>query len=233
MNSIRFRFALLLGLLLLVSRIAGAETPTVTIGGTIISLPPPVGFFRYDGKSSIIDKIEQRLLPASNRLLAAFGSEETLAEVLIDHIPKIERHFSAQSVRELESLDVPQAGFAEMRPGIRDAFTPQSGKYSSIIKELESNASSISSAVLKIGEMIPLRIFDDTKESICFSMLCKVQVDTIPRSYVSIVAGAVVRVRNRIFYLYASVPYHDKADIEWARRSVQQWRDDVLKANSR
>jgi len=31
---------------------------------------------------------------------------------------------------------------------------------------------------------------------------------------------------------YATAPYRGKSDIEWARRSVQRWRDAVLKANA-
>src|SRR5439155_12205610 len=128
-------------------------------------LPSPDGFFRYDGKSTKVDSLEQRLLPASNRLLVAFGSEETLAEVLIDHYPKIDRHFSAQSERSLESVDITPAFFAEFKPELKTNISSQIDKYPIVIRQVESNASSAVSSSIRIGEMIPLGVFDDTNDS--------------------------------------------------------------------
>jgi len=39
-------------------------------------------------------------------------------------------------------------------------------------------------------------------------------------------------VSNRLIFLYAASPYKSKPDIEWAKRSVQSWRDAILKANA-
>src|SRR5262245_43840995 len=110
MITARLNFAIPFALFL-VCRMASAETQTVAVGGTTISLPSPEGCFRYDGKSAKVDDFEQRFVPATNRLLATFGSEETVAEVLMDHLPESERHFAAECNRSLESLDVTQASF--------------------------------------------------------------------------------------------------------------------------
>ena len=232
-NTTRFHI-ILFGALSLGARILWAGTDAISVGGTTISLPPPEGFFRYDGKSAKVDSFEQRLVPPTNRLLAAFGSEETLAEVLMDHLPKSERHFAAESERSLESRDITPSFFAASKPSLRKTVSsPLDEKYRSVIKEIESNWSSDIGASLRLGEMIPLGFFDDTSDSLCFSALTKVQVETTSQSYVSIAACCVIRVRNRAFYLFADSPYHDKSDIEWARRSVKRWRDAVFKAKSR
>jgi hypothetical protein len=49
--------------------------------------------------------------------------------------------------------------------------------------------------------MIPLGVFDDTGDSVCFSMLSKAQVSTISDRYASIIACCLIRVSNRVFYL--------------------------------
>jgi hypothetical protein len=224
---------LVVACLFLTARIANAEDATISVGGTSIALPAPEGFFRYDGKSAKIDALEQRLLAASNRLLAAFGSEETLADVLLDHLPKIERQFRAQSERSLESVTVTPVSFNKMKPEIRNTVSSQAAKYHSLAKDIEASASIAIGSTLTIGEAIPLGVFDETTDSLCFSMLMKVKIAAISDSEVSIVTCCVIRVSNRVLYLTANSPYRDRSDIEWARRSVQRWRDAVIQANAK
>ena len=237
MNTTRFH--LLLFAVLSLGSCSRAATPSpgtdaISVGGATISLPAPDGFFRYDGKSAKVDSFEQQFVSATNRLLAIFGSEETLGEVLMDKIPKSERHFAAESERTLETRNITASLFAQLKPSLRQTVSsPLDEKYRSVIKEMESNASFSAGASLRLGEIIPLGVFDETSDSLCFSAFTKAQAETISQSYVSIIACCAVRVKNRLFYLYANSPYHDKSDIEWARRSVQRWRDAVLKANSR
>jgi hypothetical protein len=100
MTTVRLQSALLFAAWFVVIRIASAEAQTVVVGGTTIALPSPEGFFRYDGKNTKVDSLEQQLVPKSNRLLAAFGSEEMLAEVLADRFPAKGRWFNAQSLCE-------------------------------------------------------------------------------------------------------------------------------------
>lgn len=223
----------LVACLFLAARMAVADNTTVSVGGTSITLPAPAGFFRYDGKSAKVDSYEQKLLPATNRLLADFGSEEDVADVLLDRLPTLERHFSAQTLRSAESLELTATAFGNMKPEIAHTVAEQASKYRDLAKNLETSASVAIGSRLTIGESIPLGVFDDTADSICFSMLSKVKVEVLSDAYVSISTCCVVRVSNRVLYLLSSSPYRDKSDIEWARRNVKLWRDAVLKANAR
>jgi hypothetical protein len=237
MNSTRFNIVFFAALSLgSCSRGAtpSATTDAISVGGTVISLPAPDGFFRYDGKSAKVDTFEQQFVSATNRLLATFGSEETLGGVLKDQVPQSERHFAAESERSLETRDITASLFAQLKPSLRRTVSsPLDEKYRSVIEEMESNASSSAGASIRLGEIISLGVFDDTSDSLCFSAFTKAEADTTSQSYVSIIACCAIRVKNRVFYLYANAPYRDKSDIEWARRSAQRWRDAVLKANSR
>ncbi|PYL05785.1 MAG: hypothetical protein DME33_15370, partial [Verrucomicrobia bacterium] len=238
MHATRLPLLILIATFVFAFQLEGADTAIVSVGGTSIVLPIPEGFFRYDGKSTKVDRLHQGLLPASNRMLAEFCSEESLAEVLLDRFPKIERRFNAQAERSLETLSVTPELFNEIKPELRKSMAV-SESYRDVIKELERNTASAVATqfnlpmTMKVGEMIPLGIFDETDESVCFSVLGKVHVPTLPDDYVSITAGCILRVRGRVFYLFSSSPYHDKSDIAWARRSLQNWRDAVLKSNAR
>ena len=234
MTNVRLQLAILFAAWVVVIRLASAEEQTVVVGGTTITLPPPEGFFRYDGKNSKIDSLEQQLVPKSNRLLAAFGSEEMLAEVLTGRSPTKGRWFNAQSLRDIESSDMTPELFAALKGEMRKEIWPQmADKDRDAIEEMDREASTHLSGNLKAGEMITLGVFDDTADSFCYSMLGKAQLQTTTVSHgeMTIIALCIIRVRNRAFYLAAGSPYRDKSDIECTRRSVQQWRDAVLKAN--
>ena len=102
MNTTRFHSLLFAALSLgSCSRDAtpSAGTDAISVGGATISLPAPDGFFRYDGKSAKVDSFEQQFVSATNRLLAIFGSEETVGEVLMDKIPKSELERTLRRMR--------------------------------------------------------------------------------------------------------------------------------------
>jgi hypothetical protein len=227
------RILMAVALLFVAALTVHADSTTVSVGGSSISLPAPEGFFRYDGKSAKVDAFEQQFTPATNRLLASFGSEEAVAEVLLNHLPrKIDREFSAQTVRSIESHTFTPASFNQMKPELRNSLS-STEKYRSLVEALERNASVAISQNMQMGEIIPLGIFDDTSDSLCFSMLSKVEIAIIPDGYVSITACCVVRVGDRLVDLLVTSPYRDKSDIEWAKRSLQSWRDAVLRANAK
>jgi hypothetical protein len=212
------------------ARIASAELTTVSVGGTSIALPSPEGFFRYDGKSAKVDASNQQAAPAGNRLVADFGSEEALAEVLADRFPKIERNFNVQTTRNIESLAFTPTVFDQMKSVLRGMVASQT-QYRDVVKDIETNVSAAIGSRFTLGDAIPLGIFDETSDSLSFSVLMKAQ--TASGNNVLIAACSVVRVNNRVVSLYATSLYRNKFDIEWARRSVQRWRDAVLAANAR
>src|SRR5215471_9584138 len=72
MTTVRLQSTILFAAWFIVIRIASAEAQTVVVGSTTIALPSSDGFFRYDGKNTKVDSLEQQLVPKSNRLLRSF-----------------------------------------------------------------------------------------------------------------------------------------------------------------
>src|SRR3954465_14108891 len=83
-----------------------ADDTTVSVGGTTIVLPAPAGFFRYDGKSAKADAVNQQTIAPTNRLLASFGTEETVAEVIAGRTPPTAPELNVQTLRASESTNV-------------------------------------------------------------------------------------------------------------------------------
>ncbi len=179
-----------------------AEDKMVSVGGINIVLPAPEGFFRYDGKSAKVDASSQQTTASGNRLLAEFSPEDTLADVLADRFPISERFFNAQSVRSVESLAVTPAVFNEMKPVLRSTFTSPT-EFRNVVNDIETRVSVAVGSSLKKGEAIPLGIFEETPDSLCFSVLMKEQVDGSD-NLVVIQACSVVRVNNRVLALYST-----------------------------
>ena len=133
-------------------------------------------------------------------------------------------------MRSAESSNITAAAFNKAKPEVRNAVALQAEKYRKFIKAMETQANAaIAPDSMTLNESIPLGIFDESDDSICFAMLVKIQSGS--DSYVSVVAGAIVRVNNRVLYLNAYTPYRQKSDIDWARNGLQHWRDAVLSAN--
>ena len=220
-----------------------AETHVLDVGGTPIRLPEPIGFFRCDGKTNEFDQLQRSFIPASNRLLAAFGSEDDLAQILTGALPALERNFTAQSSNSYDSDNISSSGFNQLKKGMRSQLDEGREKMRDVLASIEnSGSSSISTAVdsstiFKFGDMVMLGVFDETPDSICFSTLIKGRIEAPklgkPAEWVSIAAGCTLHVRNKIIYLYCTSKYRGKGDIEWARSNLAKWRDSVLAANQR
>ena len=131
--------------------------------------------------------------------------------------------------------------FGLMKQRFREQFSGNVEKYRETIEEVERRGSSVVRmsprfTELKIGEMIPLGVFEETKDSICFSALVRTEITPSngkeKLKSVAVSAVSLTKVREHLVSLGCGAMYHDKADIEWARRNVQLWRDKVLGANT-
>jgi hypothetical protein len=217
------------------------EMSTVNVGDTSIALPAPEGFFRYDGRSKKVDQMQQGSLTAGNRLLASFGSEDDLAQTLADTYPKLERNFNAQSVKKLEEVSIFPDRFNDLKSAIRTQMDSVRQKLGDKIAEIENNMSLNLSKEFqtgtdfKLGDMILLGVFDETPNSISFSMLTKYRLTAAKLEEsiegVSTVAATALNLHNRVIYLYCTSICKDKRDIDWARNNVKKWRDNILAAN--
>lgn len=124
---------------------------------------------------------------------------------------------------------------------VRD-FSDGLKSYGWTLKEVEADGSAAAAlsqrlTALKLGDMIPLGIFDETPDSVCFSMIVKAQAVASgpdqPPPYIGVSAVCMMRVNNRVLSLGCGSQYRTKSDILWARSGVQEWRDSILLDNAR
>ena len=150
------------------------------------------------------------------------------------------------SVRKLEGYKVTPILFADLKKMLRgeiDSLVTKNQR-TVALAPLEADASkALSKAVqspvdVKVGELIPLGVFDETPESICFSAFGKIrynvrQGDGAQIDRLSISATSEINIRQRVISLTCCSTYNSELDIEWVRTQLKKWRDAVVAANAK
>ena len=90
-------------------------------------------------------------------------------------------------------------------------------------------------AAFSLSDVVMLGCFDDSPESLGFTMAMNVAIrageaDSKTRG---VIAAALVPVNGRLIYLYANSDYRSESDRQWTEKAVAAWRDAVVAANPR
>jgi hypothetical protein len=214
-------------------------TGVAEVGGAKISIPPPQGFFRFDGRSARVDSHMKTGLAPTNKLLAAFASETDLASTLMDKFPELRQWLFAQSL--INAGYFTRTSWLRLKSSTRSDLQADVEKLNSsdIWSRIQSNIAQGMSQNLGLefsgAKVVPLEVFEETGDSLCYAVLLKSQVRAAdieePVTIVQYETAAMVYVRERVIYLYACSVFGDKADADWARTSLQRWRNEVVAAN--
>jgi hypothetical protein len=208
------------------------------VGGTKINIPPPTGFFRFDGKSNRVDAQLKSGLASTNRLLAAFASDSDLALAMKDEIPELQRWLFAQAL--IKSGYFTGTSWMRLKSSTRRDLQTDMEKLNSseLWAKIQSGVASISKDLgLEYGgaNVVPLEVFDEDENSLCYAVLLKSQFRATdldkPVTVIQYETAAMVYVRQRVIYLYSCAVFENKSDADWARTSLQRWRNEVVAAN--
>jgi hypothetical protein len=220
------------------TQLVKAGTIVSDVGGTKINIPPPEGFFRLDGTSDRVDTKLRTGLASTNKLLAAFASDADLATAMKDDIPEPRRWFFAQSLISAGYLT--DASWTRLKSSLRSDLQADMEKLNSseFWGKVQSDMASTSKELgMEFGgaKFVPLEVFDEDERSLCYSVLMKSQYRAPdfekPVTVIQYESAATVCVRHRVIYLYSCAVFEDKSDAEWARASLQHWKDQVVAAN--
>lgn len=145
----------------------------VDVGGRKIKLPTPVGFQRVDGLNAESDRMLESMLPASNRYLARFEAPKY-------NTAEKGHSFNAQVLRTLENREIGDRTFGEMKQqtkaeldkvmeNIRQEVAKISGKAEKAFQD-----ATVADAALSVSDVAVLGYFDDSPNSLGFTMAMNV-----------------------------------------------------------
>lgn len=211
-----------------------ASREEVVVGGQKIKLPPPAGFERIDGLNPEADRLVESMLGASNRYLARFDPLKT-------NTADTGRSFNAQVLRSLESREIGDRTFAEMKQQTMAEIDKARETISQEIEKQLGNAqkklqdASGTETALSVSDIAVLGYFDDSPNSLGFTMAMNVAAKEggNDAKLKAVVATMIVPTNGRLIYLYANADLKSEADRQWAEKAVMAWRNTVVAANPR
>lgn len=223
----------------------GSEAPAaptapikLEVGGITLLVPAPAGFERADGISPKWDTTVNSTVAASNRLLAFFMPTQDVAKLRAGSFPKLQRSLNIQILKSLETKHIDEKAFSQTRDEIRKGVDSAKAQVDAQLKQLAEKGNATLQnqlgvdAALKFGNTAVLGYFDDSPDSLGFTMAMKYQVQgAANEAPKSVVAAMVAPFNDRLFYLYANANYSGEADRQWAEKSVSAWRDAIRAAN--
>lgn len=238
--GMRFTLPLFVVLLLSLLPCRGQDEPKsasreeVDVGGRKIKLPTPVGFQRVDGLNAESDRMMESMLPASNRYLARFEAPKS-------NTAEEGHSYNAQVLRTLENREIGDRTFGEMKQqtkaeldkvmeNIRQEVAKISGKAEKAFQD-----ATVADAALSVSDVAVLGYFDDSPNSLGFTMAMNVAAKADDKAIKGkiVVASMIVPTNGRLIYLYANADLKSEADRQWAEKAVKAWRDVVVAANPR
>lgn len=211
----------------------------VKVGTQTLKIPSPAGFERMDGISAQRDDMAAEFISAGNRYVIMFGTPEAVAALRRGESIDSPRNFNAQTLRNLEGRRLRPAQFESLRAEAERDLERLGQRLDAVLGKVVADASkSLSdklqdSVEVKIGDPVPLGIFERTRDSVGFSMMFKSQfiIGGKETPGLNVVAAMIVRVRDRLLYLYATSDRKSEADEAWVKAEVLKWRDSIFAAN--
>lgn len=211
----------------------------ITVGGRLLKIPAPVGFVRADGVDATWDKALSSMLPASNRMLATYGSPEDVELIRKGTPSDYERNFNIQTVKSAETLEIGERTFAGMREEVKKGINNLRSQLDAEMKKLTDQGNQKFEKdfgvdrALSISDTAVLGYFEETETSIGFTMVMKVGVagQTGREESRGVVACLMTPVNGRLVNLYSTANYAGEADQKEVESTVKAWRDAIQAIN--
>jgi hypothetical protein len=218
-----------------------AESPLdLVIGGRHLVVPlPEGGFVRCDGIDPAWDKTIAATLPATNRLLASFGTRENRQGIRDGRKIDFSRNFNIQTLRSEESRELGTKAFAEIRADIRKEIENMKATLDAHLEKLAADGNRNLSrdlgidAALEFSEAAVLGSFEDGDSALGFTLAMKVgsYAEGVPGKLPSVVAALILPVNGRLLMLYSTSSYTGESDRLEVERSVKAWGAAIAAAN--
>ena len=223
-------------IILLAATSSAADTKKiiVNIGGVLFDVKSPAGFHEISAISPETRRMAETMTPPTNRLLGVFVSESDLKRVKKGDFPELTRYMLLQTFRQMENRIMSGPDFYQAASGIKkQQNTLQDSVKDKVGNLLDGATDKLSkeydiSMKMKMGEQIPLGIFNDQPKSFGFANLVKYQLEAEGVKSEHVVAGGTSMLlhKGKILFVYVYSTYKSKKDIEWVKATSIKWLSD-------
>jgi hypothetical protein len=206
-----------------------AQSDTFRAGMQSITIPTPAADLVEPGPDYRV--LLEPMAPVTNRLIAGFLQPADLEAMRSKGGNQLLHYALVEVPRRAEFADVTPDLFKQVADSVAGQFgasldgtlKDQQDEVNRRLKELGSAKS------VTIDKAVPLGAFFKKPDATSYGMIMPVTVDS--KTVKLAMDMIVVRVRQRLLFLYIYNEYKDESSIQWLRTTGEQWADAILKAN--
>ncbi len=199
-------------------------------GDTPIAIPPPLPEMSevgYDNREFM-----EVFVAPTNRLIAGFVLTSALPTLRQGTDITLSKYAMVQVPRRGEYMDCKESDFKEVTAGFKEQF---GDAMNSSIKEAEAEFNrrmkslDLKEATVSMGAPIQLGCLFSEPDAYGFGMVMPVEMGG--HTTKTGMGGALVRVKQRLLFVYLYSEYKDEETVKWLRKATEDWADAILKAN--
>jgi len=202
---------------------------TFRVGLKTIAVPAPSTELNETGPDYRV--LLDNLTPTNNRLVAAFLLPDEL-KALQTSTTHLSRYALVQVPRRAEFADVGTDLFKDVLDSLAKQFDAElTGSLKDQQDEINRRLKAMGqgSTSVTLDKPVMLGSFYSKPDATCYGAIMPVQVND--KTTRMVMAMGVVRVQERILFLYLYAPYVDETTVTWARTTSEHWADATLAAN--
>jgi len=194
-----------------------------------IAIPSPTNGLVEPGPDYRV--LFEPLVPASNRLVAAFVPLDKMDVIHRGNAPSMDEYALVEVARRTEFTEIDSATFQQIAEVLGKQFGGDISQFSKTAQdEIERNLKAQGKSVsVTIDKPVPLGIFFVKKDAIGGGSITPYNVNGVTTRMAGCLT--VLRVRGRILSLFSYALYKDEGTIIRVKTTAEQWTDAILKAN--
>lgn len=184
-----------------------------------------------------LNRLLDSLVAPTNKRYLTFIEEKKIGTAIKGEIPNLERTFSVQILRQLESRTAPKSYFVELKETMRkqnaEMIEKIKGQLPGFVGQMNKGIKEQFNvdAGLQIANLIPLDPQDESERALAYSMFIKGSTlgeDGRSEDFVGTATATIIYVKGKILFLYC---YGEEKDLEWGRKASKDWSADIIAAN--
>ena len=224
------RRVFVVALLALLALRVQAQSNTFRAGLKSFTIPAPSTDLVEPGSDYRV--LLEPLVTNTNRLVAGFVSPPDLNALRTTTGTTLSRYALVQVPRRAEFTDVSPAVFKQVVDSLAGQFgasfdatlKDQQDEVNRRIKDLGASTKAVT-----LDKPIQLGSFFNKPDAVSYGMVMPVTVDGIARKVA--MSMIVVRVQQRLLFLYVFDEYKDESSVQWVRTTGEHWADAILAGN--
>lgn len=224
------RFSIL-GLFLAACLSAVGADPEFKAGGTPVILPGPAIDFPEVG-DKLRTTVFELLAPSTNRLLSAYVPTDVLAQLNRGKAPSgLDLYGLVEVLRGMEYTDCTAKDFEQVLEGAGPSLgkVDTKGITESVQDEMNSRLKLLGAKPVAVDHPEMLGGLFRKPDVAGFAMLMSVKSGD--RSVTMAGGMALVRIKERLIFVYLFRKYESPETVNWLRKNLEPWCDSILAKN--